>query len=138
MRREVKIQVKGLQRNEEAEETVETAAFGECDMTSGSCCLKYDELSEDGDVTKTLIRITEESIEVIKRGNIDSKMVFVPNTVTETKYNTCYGVLDMAIDTAHAGYEVMEDGVRVKIEYVLYLNGNRISVNLLNIKAVFL
>lgn len=138
MKKEVKIQVKGLQRDEEAEEKVETAAFGECDITGEGCCLKYDEISEDGNVTKTLIRITKERIEVIKRGAIESEMIFVPGTVTETKYNTCYGVLDMAVDTAHAEYEMMEEGIRAEIGYVLYLNGSRISVNLLNITAVFL
>ena len=97
LKREVKIQIKGIQRNEEAEESIETAAFGEFDQTGENYYLKYEELSEDGEITKTLIKIYDKNIEVIKRGSIESKMVFIPNTVTETDYSTCYGVLAMSV-----------------------------------------
>lgn len=138
MKREVKIQVRGLQRGEEAEETVETAAFGEFARIGGSYCLKYDELSEDGDVVKTLIKISDKGMEVIKRGSIESKMAFIPQMVTETDYSTCYGTLAMAVDTSRTEFEITESSITLEIEYALYLNGSLASENLLNIEAVFL
>ncbi len=138
LKREVKIQIKGIQRNEEAEESIETAAFGEFDQTGENYYLKYEELSEDGEITKTLIKIYDKNIEVIKRGSIESKMVFIPNTVTETDYSTCYGVLAMSVSTLHTAFRMEENSVTAEIEYILYLNGTMVSVNFLNIEAVFL
>lgn len=138
LKREVKIQIKGIQKNEEAEEIIETAAFGEFDQTNENYYLKYEEVSEDGEITKTLIKIQDKNIEVIKRGSIESKMVFIPNEVTETDYSTCYGVLAMAVHTMHTEFHVTEQKVEVEIEYILYLNGTIVSVNFLNIEAVFL
>jgi len=138
LKREVKIQIKGIQRNEDAEEIIETAAFGEFDWTDENYYLKYEELSEDGEITKTLIKMKDKNIEVIKRGSIESKMVFIPNVVTQTNYNTCYGVLAMAVNTIHTAFHVTEDGVTAEIEYVLYLDGTMVSVNFLNIEAVFI
>lgn len=80
----------------------------------------------------------DKNIEVIKRGSIESKMVFIPNTVTETDYSTCYGVLAMSVSTLNTAFYVTEDSVTVEIEYILYLNGTMVSVNFLNIEAVFL
>lgn len=138
LKREVKIQIKGIQRNEEAEEIIETAAFGEFDQTNENYYLKYEEVSEEGEITKTLIKMQDKTIEVIKRGSIESKMVFIPNEVTETNYSTCYGVLVMAVSTMHTEFHVTEQKVEAEIEYILYLNGTMVSVNFLNIEAVFL
>lgn len=138
LKREVKIQIKGIQRNEEAEEAIETAAFGEFDQTGENYYLKYEELSEDGEITKTLIKMYKKNIEVIKRGSIESKMIFIPNTVTETDYSTCYGILAMSVNTLNTTFCVTDNGVTAEIEYILYLNGTMVSVNFLNIEAVFL
>lgn len=138
LKKEVKIQIKGIQRNEEAEEIIETAAFGEFDQTGENYYLKYEELSEDGEITKTLIKIHDKNIEVIKRGSIESKMLFIPNEVTETDYSTCYGILAMAVSTIRTAFRVTENGAAAEIEYVLYLNGTMVSVNFLNIEAAFI
>ena len=138
LKREVKIQIKGIQRNEEAEEIIETAAFGEFDKIDENYYLKYEELSEDGEITKTLIKLQDKNIEVIKRGSIESKMVFIPNTMTKTEYSTCYGMIAMAVSTSHTSFDMSENGIKAEIEYVLYLNEIIVSVNLLNIEAVFL
>lgn len=137
MKREVRIQITGVQKNDENEEIVETAAFGDFAVLGEKLCVKYEELSEEGDITKTLIKISDESVEVMKRGYVESKLVFAEGKVTETDYNTPYGIFAMSVDTARAAYELTEEGVSVDIEYTLFLNGEPVSINRLNMKAVF-
>ena len=86
MKKEVRIHITGIQRNEEAEELVESAAFGDFDTIAGKYYLKYEELSEEGGITKTIIRISDHSIEVMKHGDAESKMIFCPGKLTETDY----------------------------------------------------
>ncbi|MDY5576230.1 MAG: DUF1934 domain-containing protein [Lachnospiraceae bacterium] len=137
MKREICISIKGIQKSEEGEELVETAAFGEFSCIGDTVFLKYDELSEEGAVTKTLIKIKNTCVEVTKCGYMESKMVFIPHTVTETDYSTPYGMLAMSLDTEDVAYNIEEKGVRIQITYLLYLNGTLVSKNQLNIEADF-
>lgn len=137
MKREVHITIKGVQRDEENEEVIESAAFGEFSEVGKTCVLKYDEMSEDGDVTKTLIKLSGKGIEVIKRGNTNSKMEFYGGQVTENDYETMYGTLKMSVQTMSVGYELNEENVIAEVDYVLYLNDQMISRNFLQIEATF-
>ncbi len=137
MKKEVRIHITGIQRNEEAEELVESAAFGDFDTIAGKYYLKYEELSEEGGITKTIIRISDHSIEVMKHGDAESKMIFCPGKLTETDYATSYGNLSMSLNTSLASYELTEEGICARIEYTLSLNGSFVSVNQLNIEALF-
>ena len=134
---EVRIHITGIQRNEEAEELVESAAFGDFDTIAGKYYLKYEELSEEGGITKTIIRISDHTIEVMKHGDAESKMIFCPGKLTETDYATPYGNLSMSLNTSLASYELTEEGICARIEYTLSLNGSFVSVNQLNIEALF-
>lgn len=137
MKKEVRIHITGIQRNEEAEELVESGAFGDFDTIAGKYYLKYEELSEEGSITKTIIRISDHSIEVMKHGDAESKMIFCPGKLTETDYATPYGNLSMSLNTSLASYELTEEGICARIEYTLSLNGSFVSVNQLNIEALF-
>ncbi len=135
MKQEVKIWIRGLQKGDGTEEVMETAAFGEFCTVAGKYYLKYEELSEEGDSTRTLIKITDETIEVTKRGYTESKMIFVRGMMTRVDYHTPYGTIAMAVDTQELGYKVTEQGITVEIQYDLYLDGEKMSVNEMQIRA---
>lgn len=137
MKRDVHITIRGVQKDEENEEVIESAAFGEFSEVGNTYVLRYDEISEDGDVTKTLIKLSDKGIEVVKRGNTNSKMEFLGGEVTESDYETIYGTLQMAIQTHSVGFEMTEENVIAEVDYLLYLNGQMISRNFLQIEAKF-
>ena len=137
MKREVHITIRSVQKDEDNEEVIESAAFGEFSVVGHTYVLRYDELSEEGDVTKTLIKLSDKGIEVVKRGNTNSKMKFLGGEVTESDYETIYGTLQMAIQTYSAGFEMTEDNVIAEVDYLLYLNGQLVSRNFLQIEAKF-
>lgn len=136
MKRDVQINIKGIQKNEEAQEILESAAFGEFGLIGSTYCLRYEEISEDGDTIRTLIKISGERIEVIKKSAVESKMMFVVGETTYTQYNTPYGMLEMALETTKADFEVSEDCLSIDLEYLLYLCGEFVSVNSLSIRAM--
>ena len=129
--------IKGVQRDEENEAVIESAAFGEFSKVGNTYVLRYDEISEDGDVTKTMIKLSDTGIEVVKRGNTNSKMQFRGGEVTENDYETVYGTLQMAIQTMSLGFEMTEENVIAEVDYLLYLNGQMISRNFLQIEVIF-
>ena len=73
----------------------------------------------------------------VKHGDAESKMIFCPGKLTETDYATPYGNLSMSLNTSLASYELTEEGICARIEYTLSLNGSFVSVNQLNIEALF-
>lgn len=137
MKRDVQISILGIQNDGGDEERIETAAFGEFMLLGNSYCLKYEEVSEDGDVLKTLIKISNDGMEVIKQGSTSSKMVFRKGCVTETDYETPYGVLHMSMDTSEVLFQLEEDGASVQAEYILCLNGSPVSLNRLRINVKY-
>lgn len=138
MKREVKIQISGIQRSEEGTEQLNTAAFGYFATLAGKLILRYEEFSESGEVMKTMIKISEHEIVVTKKGDIESEMVFIPGKVTQTNYQTPYGAFLMQLHTMTVQHEQTEDGVEAAIEYQLIIQGELVSVNQLNIHAEFI
>jgi uncharacterized beta-barrel protein YwiB (DUF1934 family) len=136
LKKEVRITIKGIQKNEEAEEVMETAAFGEFAIVGSSYYLRYEEISEEGETIKTMIKLSEDRVEVTKKNGVDSKMIFVVGQTTSTDYATPYGTLQMEMETERADFGLVDDCLEVNLEYSLYLNGEFVSINVLHIEAV--
>jgi uncharacterized beta-barrel protein YwiB (DUF1934 family) len=138
MKRDVQIKIAGIQNDGEQEEVIETIVFGEFHKIGNSYCLKYEELSEEGDAVRTLVRVSDEGIEVNKWGNTSSKMVLIENRVTQSDYGTPYGIIRMSMDTMATSYELEENSFVVQAEYALHLDGQFISTNRLLVEASFI
>ncbi len=136
-KREVQIAIKGIQRDEENEEIIESAAYGEFCQMGDFYVLKYDEICENGDSNKTMLKLSQQGIEVVKRGSTNSKMQFWGGQITECDYETVYGTIPMSIQTVSVGFEVNEEGVIAEVDYYLYYNGDMISRNFLQVEGKF-
>ena len=137
MVREVQILMKNIQCIQGEEDVIELAAFGQYGSIGNANYLKYEELSEEGDSIQTVIKFAGQTVEVLKRGAICSKMIFNEGTWQQTQYETPYGVFLMTMHTTEVLLEETEEGVNIVLSYYIYMDEELVSENKMRIEAVF-
>lgn len=126
MKKEVLISISNFQYEVDQEESVEVVTTGTYYEKNGKAFVRYEEVSDDGKVTKNTIKIEQGRLELIKRGESNAHMVFEPEKENRTYYTTPYGEILVQINTT--SLTIQEgDSIRVKIVYDLYMNDTRIS-----------
>ena len=101
-------------------------------------CIAYDEVISEEDnglvqVGKNLLKISSDQVEVIKKGQSESHMVFVPEQTTVTYYSTPAGELEVGIHTDHIEKTDYEKGFNLQMQYELEMNQTFISSCSVNI-----
>ena len=137
MAQEVKITIHGLQAQGSAE-PVEVVSVGQMDTQDGFLCITYDEVvseEENGlvQVVKNQLKVSERQVEVIKKGQAASHMVFIPDQTTFTYYSTPIGELEVSIHTNRIEKVDSGDSFFLKMEYDLEMNQTFISSCSVNI-----
>ncbi len=77
---------------------IEMMVPGEYHFRSGTHYISYDEATdEDGKETDThcLLKITPDRVEVVKRGNVTTKLIFEPEVQNVAMYNTQFGAITL-------------------------------------------
>ena len=82
----------------------------------------------------TIIKITDDSIEVSKKGAITTCMEFAKNKRTLSCYNTPYGSIDIAIFTSVLDIKREEDRIDAAIEYTMEVNNQQMNTNRVEIE----
>ena len=136
MSQEVKIKIRGL--DGPGEDPVEVVSIGQMYEEGGSVCIAYDEVISEEDnglvqVGKNLLKISSDQVEVIKKGQSESHMVFVPEQTTVTYYSTPAGELEVGIHTDHIEKTDYEKGFNLQMQYELEMNQTFISSCSVNI-----
>ncbi len=136
MSQEVKIKIRGL--HGPGEDPVEVVSIGQMYEEGGSVCIAYDEVISEEDnglvqVGKNLLKISSDQVEVIKKGQSESHMVFVPEQTTVTYYSTPAGELEVGIHTDHIEKTDYEKGFNLQMQYELEMNQTFISSCSVNI-----
>lgn len=131
MTQEVKLRVCGIQ-GEDPEDNVEVVSIGQMYQEDHYVCLAYDEVVDESDsgvvqVVKNLMKISDNQVEVIKKGPSESHMVFVPDQTTYTYYTTPLGELEVSIFTKEILREERENGFHLLLRYDLEMNSTFIS-----------
>lgn len=131
MTQEVKLRVCGIQ-GEDPEDNVEVVSIGQMYQEDNYVCLAYDEVVDESDsgvvqVVKNLMKISDNQVEVIKKGPSESHMVFVPDQTTYTYYTTPLGELEVSIFTKEILREERENGFHLVLRYDLEMNSTFIS-----------
>ena len=101
MEKEVLIHVKGLHMMDtpEGDEPIEIVVPGEYYFRNGSHYLRYEEMLEDhGDPTVNYIKISPKGMEVRKKGQVNTHMVFEQGKRNMAFYTTSFGTLDMKVN----------------------------------------
>lgn len=83
----------------------------------------YDEQQEGALIKNRVVIIPEVSVEIIKRGAISSDMLLYLNKKLETEYRTPFVTMDMSFDTKYLEFEVSEEKLYLKVEYIMGIEG---------------
>ena len=138
MDKEVLIHVKGLHMIDtpEGDEPIEIVVPGEYYFRNGSHYLRYEEmLDEQGDPTINYIKISSRGMEVRKKGQVNTHMVFEQGKRNMAFYTTPFGTLEMGISATNLELEESEGQIAMKVNYSLDLNQEHVADCCLDIQA---
>lgn len=116
MTKDVIVTISGLQFAQETEtEPVEIVTAGSYYKKNGKHYIIYDEVMEGFEgSTKNIIKLTEDSLDVTKKGVTNVHMVFEENKKNITYYNTPFGNLFIGIDAEKIQVEESEENIKRK------------------------
>ena len=118
MTKDILVRVRGVQTIGEEEDTVEMITPGTYYVKNGKQYLIYDEsLDETGTPTHNTVKVMENRIEVMKRGLVESHMIFEPGRRTTANYRTPMGLFLMGITTSLLEVEEDEEAILLRIKY---------------------
>ena len=125
MTKDVLVKISGLQFGEEIEddEPVEIITTGNYYKKNGKHYILYDEVQEGFDgVTKNVIKLNDDFMDVTKRGATNVHMMFDKNKKNLSYYSTPYGNLLVGINATDVKVNETEDNIDIKVDYKLEVN----------------
>lgn len=124
MTKEVILAITGLQLSpDQQSDTVEMIAPGEYYYRNGKHYFLYDEVTEGFDqITKNVIKVAPDYMELTKKGLVNVHMVFEKNKKNVTYYYTPYGSLLIGIDAQKVHVKESEELLNVEVDYGLEMN----------------
>jgi uncharacterized beta-barrel protein YwiB (DUF1934 family) len=138
MTKDVLLTIRGLQMGEENQpDVVETISPGQYYFRNGKHFFLYEEVTEGSNkTTKNILKVTDDYMELTRKGEVNVHMIFEKNKKNMTYYYTPYGSLLMGIDAYRVDIRETEDALSVEIEYALDLNNEHIANCSIRIRAV--
>ncbi len=128
MTNEVEILIRGAQHYGDGhdEEPVILETKGVYRQIAGRHHIRYDEvISGTTETTRNHIAIAPNRIEVNKRGEVKTTMVFEEGKTHETRYETRFGTLVMQMRTKKLTVREHEHSIHTTIWYDLLANGEK-------------
>lgn len=125
MTKEVLVHISGLHLEAgkpaaEETEAIEVVVPGTYYLKNGKQYILYEELEEDGRVTKNQMKIYEDRhMEIRKSGVLNAHLIFEIGKTHPTTYQTPFGPLPVAIETRELTIEEQEERISVEIDYGL-------------------
>jgi uncharacterized beta-barrel protein YwiB (DUF1934 family) len=114
MTKDVLLSITGLQFSPDQESnSVEVISPGEYYYRNGRHFFLYDEVTEGFDqVTKNIVKVSPDYMELTKKGVVNVHMVFEKNQKNVTYYYTPFGSLLMGIDAKKIDVQEAEEELR--------------------------
>lgn len=124
MTKDVLITVKGVQQDDAGEmSSSETVVRGEYYFRSGSHYIFYEETAEDsGDKIKSSLKLKGNTLELTRKGAVDSCMIFEPDKRRTADYATSFGAIRLETVTSQILFFEEEEHLQIKAEYDLWAN----------------
>ena len=136
MEKNVFLNIKAGISSEDGSEEIITTAKGSYYKQKDCEYVLYTEESEDGLSQKCRLKISDEELEMRKTGGYTAVMIFTRNKKTYTDYKTPYGMLSLEIDTKKLDYFVNSDEMKIRLEYLLNVNGGESSLHKMDIQIM--
>lgn len=133
MKEKVLVKIKGLQmvsqvQEEDGEEPIEIINIGRYNVVGDKEYVRYEEVVEgENKKCSNLIKISDSTVEITKRGAVTAHLSFVAGEKTMTCYDTPFGNIYLGIFTRELDIFRSEDGMNITIDYALELNYEHVS-----------
>lgn len=137
MKKEVLVEVEGIQKDESGQENViHYTCDGIYSVINGKNYLVYEEQIEGTDgKTQNLVTIGISEVTVIKKGAVETKMEFCSGKRKTFSYVTLYGKMYLESYTKNLMIKSDDKSVLIIVDYNLELGGDLISECRIKIKA---
>jgi len=128
MTKDVLVAISGLQFDTQDNDTVEVITPGEYYLKGNKHYVLYEDvLEEDHSVTKNTLKISENQIDILRKGAVSVHMTFEENKNNITYYNTPFGQLLIGINTYKIQKKIEENQIEIIINYGLDVNYSHVS-----------
>ncbi|MCI5936903.1 MAG: DUF1934 domain-containing protein [Eubacterium sp.] len=130
MKREVKLKIKGTQGIGTPEQDSTTISVSGHMMESGDLkTILYQEYPEEepSRVTRNILKIREDSVEITKKGVTNSRLHFRVGKDTESVYETPFGTFHMKTKNVDLKHRHTQEKIHVQLMYDLEMNEAYVS-----------
>ena len=123
MTKDVLITISGVQMLDEEDMDVEMVTRGDYYHRNGKHYILYDEVMEvfEGTV-RNVIKVSPESVDIIKQGAASTRMQFEKNKKNLSCYTTPLGDLMIGIQANRISIDEGQDHLKINVEYSLDIN----------------
>lgn len=135
---EAMISIKGMQFFDGEDDCIEFATDGCYNFSDDGAELIYMESQLTGlEGTKTVIVVKDGRVTMLRKGTVNSQMVFQEGKKHYFIYETPYGNITLGIDTHSVSACLGECGGELKISYTINMDSNMLGKNelIINVKA---
>ena len=109
MTKDILINISGLQLDIDDQEPVEMMTTGAYYLKNGKHYILYDEISDDNEIVKNILKIGPETVELTRKGGSGSHMVFEKGKENLSYYDTPFGSLLMGVNTSEIRLKEQEN-----------------------------
>ena len=122
MTKDVLITIRGVHTLDHEDNDVEMIVRGDYYQKNGKHYILYEEILEGAEErVKNVIKISPSSMDIIKKGVTNSRMLFEKNKKNLSCYSTPVGNLVIGIQANHFYVEEQENSIKVNVDYSLTL-----------------
>ena len=109
-------------------EPVEVIAPGKYYFRNGSHYLLFDDIGDfSNEWSRSTIKFRKAYLEVRRRGDINTQLVFEENKKTKSLYGTPFGQLNIGISATLIDFKEQEDKIELTANYALEINDTFVS-----------
>ncbi|MFR8070989.1 MAG: DUF1934 domain-containing protein [Clostridium sp.] len=128
MTKDVLITIRGVHILDHEDNDVEMIVRGDYYQKNGKHYILYEEILEGAEErVKNVIKISPSSMDIIKKGVTNSRMLFEKNKKNLSCYSTPVGNLVIGIQANHFYVEEQENSIKVNVDYSLDINYEHMS-----------
>ena len=128
MNQNVKVLIKGLHKSEEDSSDLGVEVKGKYYLKNSKHYVLYEEKIPDTEIIiKNTIKITKNSVDVIKKGYNDMHLVFTEGEINHTYLSTIAGKIFVGVNTEKLIVKEENDSINVDVEYSLMMNEEKVS-----------
>ena len=127
MKDNVILRITGLHTVNDEDDNVEMINAGNHYYRNGKHYIKYQESLDEGFVCDNMLKISPAEVEFIRKGAVNTHMIFTRGKKNMNYYETPFGSMTMGIDTSILEVSDTDEKLDIDIYYALEMNSEHLS-----------